>query len=237
MIQRDQMDRGTSVNHLDDVGADRSQKTGALLTLLVSFVASCPIVAFATPGDEAPPPPASASHGLLARTFPLTGTADWVSAAYYVTREPYYHMNVATVDIGRAWRLGSRLELQGRLGAFHAQGERLDDPYLPSDNSTTSGITFGGAARLYAFQVQRVRLFVEGTVQILYTPGGNQFPEGGTGINAFLRAGGGLQYPITRRISLEAHYEYAHVSNGAGSVEQNPTWNGHGGGLTVRAAL
>jgi opacity protein-like surface antigen len=169
--------------------------------------------------------------------FPLTGTADWVSVAYYGTSQPYYDIGVEAVDVGRAWRLGSMLEAQGRLGAFHSQGERLDAPYLSDQNSTTSGITFGGGARLYAFQRQSWRLFVEGSVEILYTPGGEQFPPGGTGVNAFLRAGGGLQYQITQHLALEAHYEYAHVSNGAGSVEQNPMWNGHGGGLTLRRSL
>ncbi len=169
--------------------------------------------------------------------FPLTGTVDWLSVSYYVTSEPYYDIHVETVDAGRAWRLGSRLELQGRLGLFHSEGERMDVTYLPSQDSTTTGVTFGGAARVYAFQSRDLRMFVEGALQILYTPGGQQFPAGGTGINAFLRAGGGLQYSITRRLTLEAHYDYAHISNGAGNVDQNPTWNGHGGGVTLRRSL
>ena len=169
--------------------------------------------------------------------FPLTGTADLISASYYVTSQSYYDIKVEAVDLGRAWRLGSVLELQGRLGAFHSEGERLDAPWLTDQNSRTSGVTFGGATRVYALQARYARLFIEGAVEILYTPGGEQFPAGGTGVNAFLRAGGGLQFGITPRLALEAHYEYAHVSNGAGSVEQNPMWNGRGGGLTLRRAL
>jgi hypothetical protein len=128
-------------------------------------------------------------------------------------------------------------EAQGRLGLFHSQGERLDAPYLPSQNSTTSGVTFGGGGRIYALQTSHIRVFLEGSAEILYTPGSRQFPAGGTGLNAFLRVGGGLQCPLTQRLALEAHYEYAHVSNGAGSVEQNPMWNGRGGGLTLRRTL
>jgi opacity protein-like surface antigen len=82
-----------------------------------------------------------------------------------------------------------------------------------------------------------MRIFIEGSVEILYTPGGSEFPAGGTGINAFLRAGGGVQYQITGRLALEAHYEYAHVSNGGGKVPQNPMWNGRGGGVSIRRSL
>jgi opacity protein-like surface antigen len=169
--------------------------------------------------------------------FPLTGTADWLSASYYVTSQSYYDIEIETLDVGRAWRLGSMLEVQGRLGAFHSEGQRLDAPWLTSENSRTSGVTFGGGVRVYPLQRRNVRMFIEGAAEILYTPGSEQFPAGGTGINAFLRAGGGVQYQITPRLALEAHYEYAHVSNGAGSVEQNPMWNGRGGGLTLRRSL
>jgi hypothetical protein len=209
----------------------------ALLGALVLCITSLATVAHATPDDTSQSPPSSRAPGPLARTFPLTQTADWLSAAYYATSQSYYDISFEAVDLGRAWRLGSMLELQGRLGAFHSQGERLDAPYLPSRNSTTTGVTFGGGARFYALQLRQVRLFLEGSVEILYTPGGQQFPVGGTGVNAFLRAGGGVQCQITRRLALEVHLEYAHVSNGAGSVEQNPMWNGHGGGLTLRRSL
>ncbi len=213
----------------------------ALLSAFVICTTTLPAIGYAAAGDAPPSPSASpspsSSPGLLARMFPLTGTAYWLSVSYYVTSQSYYDIDVQTLDIGRSWRLGSVLELQARLGAFHSNGERLDAPWLTSEGSTTSGVTFGGAARIYAFETQHVRMFIEGAVEMLYTPGGNQFPAGGTGINAFLRAGGGFQCPITDRVALEAHYEYAHVSNGAGSVDQNPMWNGRGGGLTIRRSL
>ena len=210
----------------------------ALLGALVLCTTALATVAHATSGDvPAPPPSSSSAPAAPARMFPLTETADWLSASYYTTSQSYYDISFETVDLGRAWRLGRLLELQGRIGAFHSQGERLDAPYMPSQNSTTTGVTFGADARVYALQLRRVRLFVEGSVEILYTPGGQQFPVGGTGVNAFLRAGGGVQCQITRGLALEAHFEYAHVSNGAGSVEQNPMWNGHGGGLTLRRSL
>ena len=210
---------------------------GVLLSALALCATTSPTVAFAAPGDELQPPPSSTAPGLLARMFPLTGTADWFSASYYVTSQAYNDIEIEALDVGRAWRLGSILELQGRFGVFHSQGERFDAPWLMSENSRTSGVTFGGGTRLYAFQRRNMRLFVEGSAEILYTPGGEEFPAGGTGINAFLRVGGGLQCQITPRLALEAHYEYAHISNGAGSVEQNPMWNGRGGGLTLRRWL
>lgn len=226
--------------HLTSPGTGSIGYCGTLLSVLVLSTTTLWTVAHAAPGDESQSPPSlssSATAGLLGRMFPLTGTADLLSASYYVTSQPYYDIHVEAIDVGRAWRLGSMLEVQGRLGVFHSQGERLDAPYLLSQNSTTSGVTFGGAARVYALQSRYARLFIEGSVEILYTPGSEQFPAGGTGLNAFLRAGGGLQFAVTPRLSLEAHYEYAHVSNGAGSVEQNPMWNGRGGGLTLRRSL
>jgi hypothetical protein len=165
-----------------------------------------PAIACATSGDLSSPPPAPAAPGLLSRMFPLTETADWLSASYYTTSQPYYDIEVETLDIGRSWRLGSVLELQGRLGAFHSEGQRLDAPWLTSENSRTSGMTFGGASRIYPLQTRYGRVFIEGAVEILYTPGSEQFPAGGTGVNAFLRAGGGLQFQITSRLALEAHY-------------------------------
>ncbi len=219
-------------------GNARTGLTGycrTLVSALVLWVTALPTCAAATDGTHSPP--SSASTAASSRLFALTETANWIGASYYITTQPYYDIEVAAVDAGRAWRLGRLLELQGRLGAFHSQGERLDAPWLTDQNSTTSGVTFGGAARVYVFQRRQARLFVEGAVEILYTPGSEQFPPGGTGVNAFLRAGGGLQWQITRRLAVEAHYEYAHVSNGAGSVDQNPMWNGRGGGLTLRHSL
>ena len=177
---------------------------------------------------------------VLCTALPTAAQAatDFASASYYVSSQSFYDIKVEALDVGRAWRLLKVLELQARLGAFHSQGERLDDdPSVTNPNSRTSGVTFGGGARVYAFQRQPVRFFIEGSVEILYTPGGEQFPAGGTGVNAFLRVGGGLQFQMTQQLALEAHYEYAHISNGAGSVEQNPMWNGRGGGLTLRHSL
>jgi opacity protein-like surface antigen len=207
------------------------------LRTLVLCATTLPTLACATTDDGPQSPPAPAATSLVSRWFPLTEKADWVSGSYYVTSQSFYDIQVETLDIGRSWRLGSVLELQARLGAFHSEGERMDAPWLTDENSRTSGVTFGGGTRIYPFQTRYGRMFIEGAVEILYTPGSEQFPAGGTGINAFLRAGGGLQFQITRRIALEAHYEYAHVSNGAGSVEQNPMWNGRGGGLSLRRSL
>jgi len=218
-------------------GLIRASAGGMLLSALLLSSTTLPTVAYAAAGDGSQPSSAPETPGLLARMFPLTGTANWISTSYYVTAQSYYDVGVETIDVGHSWRLGSLLELQGRLGLFHSQGERMDAPWLTDENSRTTGFTFGGAARVYAYQMRYASLFFEGAAEILYTPGSEQFPAGGTGINAFLRAGGGVQFQITPRLELETHYEYAHVSNGAGSVEQNPMWNGRGGGLTLRRSL
>jgi hypothetical protein len=205
-----------------------------LLSILLLVCAARPVVAWSEQTDVPQSQPASAPPGLIARWFPLTQTANWLSVSYYTSAQDYNAVNVEALDLARVWRLGNMLELQGRLGAFHSQGTRLD---LDDSNSTTSGATFGIGSRLYPLAVRGIRIFIEGSAEILYTPGGSEFPPGGTGINAFLRAGGGVQYQITTRLALEAHYEYAHVSNGGGDVPQNPMWNGRGGGVSIRCSL
>ena len=206
------------------------------LSVLLVCVAR-PTVAWTAQTDAPQLQSASAPSGPIARWFPLTQTANWLSVSYYTSAQGYNAINVEALDLARAWRLGNVLELQGRLGAFHAEGTRLDAPYVHDSNSTTTGATLGIGSRLYPFAVQRLRMFIEGSVEILYTPGGSDFPAGGTGINAFLRGGGGVQCQITTQLALEAHFEYAHVSNGGGSVPQNPMWNGRGGGISIRRTL
>jgi hypothetical protein len=224
------------VRNLEDSYARSTRWRGFLLSVLL-VCAARPSIAWTPPTDAPQSQPASAPPGLIDRWFPLTQTANWLSVSYFTSAQGYNDIKVGALDLARAWRLGNTLELQGRLGAFHAQGTRLDAPYLYDSNSTTSGATLGIGSRLYPLAVRRMRIFIEGSVEILYTPGSSDFPAGGTGINAFLRAGGGVQYQITRRLALEAHYEYAHVSNGGGSVPQNPMWNGRGGGVSFRRSL
>jgi hypothetical protein len=215
----------------------RSTRWRALLASVLIVCAARPTVASTTQTDAPQAQPTSAPPGLTDRWFPLTQTANWLSVAYYTSAEGYNAINVEALDLARAWRLGDILEIQGRLGAFHAEGRRLDAYYLYDSNSTTTGATIGIGSRLYPLAIRRTRIFIEGAVEILYTPGSSDFPAGGTGLNAFLRAGGGVQYQITGRLALEAHYEYAHVSNGGGSVPQNPMWNGRGGGVSIRRSL
>jgi hypothetical protein len=224
------------VTDLENSCARATRWRGLVLRVLL-VCAARPAVASTAQTDAPQSQPASAAAGPIARWFPLTQTANWLSGSYYTSAQDYDEIKVEALDLARAWQLGNTLELQGRLGAFHAQGTRLDASYLDDPNSTTSGATLGIGSRLYPLAVRRMRIFIEGSAEILYTPGGRQFPAGGTGINAFLRAGGGVQYQITKRLALEAHYEYAHVSNGGGTVPQNPMWNGRGGGLSIRRSL
>lgn len=223
------------VRELENSCARSSHWHGLMLNVFLC-VAS-PTVAW-TAQSDVPQSPAAAPASLNAiRWFPPIQTADWLSVSYYTSAQWYNAINVEALDLGRAWRLGTILELQGRLGAFHAQGTRLDTPDPSDSNSTSSGATVGIGSRVYPLEVRRMRIFIEGAVEILYTPGGREFPPGGTGVNAFLRGGGGVQCQITKELALEAHFEYAHVSNGGGSVPQNPMWNGRGGGISIRRSL
>jgi hypothetical protein len=226
----------TVVRNLAKSGARPLRWRELLLSVLI-VCAVRPVVAWSEQADVPQSQPAAAPSGPIARWLPLTQTANWLSVSYYTSSQDYNAIDVEALDLARVWRLGNVLELQGRVGAFHAQGERLDAPFLQDSGSTTTGATFGIGSRLYPLAVRRVRIFIEGSLEFLYTPGSSDFPPGGTGLNAFLRAGGGVQYQMTKRLALEAHYEYAHVSNGGGDVPQNPMWNGRGGGVSIRYSL
>jgi hypothetical protein len=109
----------------------------------------------------------------------------------------------------------------GRLGAFHAQGTRIDTPYLYDSNSTTSGATVGIGSRLYPLAVRRMRIFIEGAAEILYTPGGSDFPPGGTGTNAFLRTGAPVRPQPTcghARVVFQRFVSSAGMMVGSGTV-------------------
>ena len=169
----------------------------------------------------------------------LENAGSSISVSYYTPTQAHRDIDITTIDFSRGWKLLGALEIQRRLGLFHAWGTRTDAPYGVDPDSTATGVSAGIAARLYPLDligVNRLRPFVEGSAQILYTPGTRDgFPSGGSGLNGFERAGAGVVVQLSPRLALEATYQwYSHVSNGSGVSPQNPMWNGHGGTIGIR---
>lgn len=181
------------------------------------------------------------AHPWLSGFFRLDQRSRTLDVEYYGTRESQRNnIRVQVLEGIRSWSSTRGLELQMRGGLFHSEGARnasdIEMSNLASGDSRASGVIGGGALRLYPLNLGAARLFAEGSVQILYTSFGSNsvFPAGGTGVNGFLRAGAGLAFDVSPRLTLEAAYHLAHVSNGSGLTPQNPMWNGSGGGLAIR---
>lgn len=163
-------------------------------------------------------------------------------ATYYAPTQDQRDIEVMTLDLSRGWRLGSPFELQGRFTIFHAHGARTDVPYGVNPDSEATGAAVGPALRFYFLDfldTWRVRPFIEGSAQVLFTPGtGDGFPAGGSGVNGFERAGAGVLVHFSPHWAIEATYQwYSHASNAAGLHSQNPMWNGRGGSLALRREL
>jgi len=165
-----------------------------------------------------------------------------LSASYYTPTQDHREIEITTVDLSRAWRIWGGLEIQRRLGLFHASGKRTDAPDGVNPDSAATGVTAGAALRWYPFDflhLRRARPFIEGSAQFLYTSGTHDgFPSGGSGVNGFERAGAGVLIRLGPRLDLEVSYQWwSHVSNGTGLSPQNPMWNGHGGTVGLRREL
>jgi hypothetical protein len=158
----------------------------------------------------------------------------WVYSATYLSPTLYNRpMDMVAVEAARAWDLPYQFEVQIRGGVAHTMGERSDDaPYGEGRDSTTTGITGGVGLRYNMIEFRSVHIFAEAIAQF-YWGQGQPFPAGGSAINGFLRAGGGVGYDISASYRIEAYYHAAHISNG-GKPPHNPTWEGEGGGIAVR---
>jgi hypothetical protein len=192
--------------------------------------------------DPQGPEPASSESPQrpFAKLLNLPVSASALGAAYYTPTQDHREIDVTALDFTRSWRVVNAFELQRRLTLFHASGKRSDVPFGVDPDSTATGVAFGFGGRLYPLYLPAspAKVFVEASAQVLYTPTKEEFPPGGTGLNGFLRAGGGVLFQIRPRLAIEASYQwYSHVSNASGLSPQNPMWNGHGGTLTLRRSL
>jgi len=209
-------------------------RASRLLLYAVTCVLSFTRCAVALADDRDP-------HTWLGGFFRLDQRAVALDAEYYGTSQGQRNnIRVQVVEGIRSWSSARGLELQMRGGLFHSEGARnasdIEMSNLTSGDSRATGVIGGGAVRLYPLKLGAARLFAEGSVQILYTSFGSNsvFPAGGTGVNGFLRAGAGVAFDVSPRLTVEAAYHLAHVSNGSGLTPQNPMWNGSGGGLAIR---
>lgn len=215
---------------------NRHSLRGTLVAGLLLTLTQTPASIAQEPGTDITSPPL---HQRLVQLLELSDAGESVGASYYTPTQDHREIDITALDFSRAWRIGRVLELQRRVGLFHAWGTRTDAPSDIDPDSTATGFTLGAAARLYPLEFMRLRRlhpFVEGSAQFLFTPGTPEgFPAGGSGVNGFERAGAGLLLVLGPRLAIEASYQWwAHVSNGSGLTPQNPMWNGRGGTLAVR---
>ena len=187
-------------------------------------------------GASAPvSPPASAT-----RFFGSVGASSEISAEYLSPTQNARQIKIEALEMGRDFDLGARVELQARFGVVHTSGYRTDTPLEISPNSvvdaTTTGVTTGIGARIRLLNLGPTHIFASGSAQLLWT-NHHPFPPGGTGLNGFLRGGGGFSFNIAPDVAIIAFYEAGHLSNASGVSPQNPMWNGRGGGLALRFKL
>ena len=215
--------------------------------ILGHFFLCAVLLAAAGPGTAAEmpaaPPDGGGSTGRskaaewIDRFFTVAERAWSFSAGYYAPTQSHRDINLKTFELARAWCFSSPLELRAEGGLFRADGTRDDAPSGISPASTATGVSGGLGGRLVVINLGPAHLFAEGSAHILWTPS-QPFPAGGTGVNWFLRGGGGLSYDVAPRFAIELGYHRAHVSNSSGgSVPQNPQWNGQGGFLSLRYRL
>jgi hypothetical protein len=198
--------------------------------------------------------PARAIAALLAAVAPLApalaqdgegGAIHWApsrgiarewrfQADYLGPRQADRPIDVATATAAHVWRLPYGVQASLGLGVLQAEGERVDTNRPPVASDAT-GLLLGGGLRFAPVRIGPVEPFVEGMVHFLYTAG-HPFPAEGTSVNGLVRWGGGVTLRLSERMSLEAGYRAAHLSNGGGLVPYNPAWNGRGGfiGLSWR---
>ena len=170
--------------------------------------------------------------------FSVDETSWVVRSEYNAPRDDFNRdfrdIGLATLEVQRAWTLHGPLELRTGGGITYARGS-TSEPFSVEPARAVSVLGFNGGveARVDVIRHDQFRLFVDGSVNLLWTHG-TQFPPGGTGVNGYLRAGPGGMFRLNDRIAIEAGYHFSHVSNGAGVVAHNPAYNGHGGYLSIR---
>lgn len=141
-------------------------------------------------------------------------------------------IDVIALNVSHDWKLPVGFKVGLTAGALIASGERHDFGQ-PVINSDATGALFGGGLRFAPVTIGPVTPFVDGSIQFLYTFG-RPFPAGGTSVNGFVRWGGGASVKVSKRLSVEAGWHGAHISNGGKSGVYNPGWDGHGAFVGIR---
>lgn len=201
------------------------------LTAGVAVLAMAAPVSAETTGTD------TTAGSALARFFTLQETGWIANLDLHRPRDAWNSRNrditVLSLSVLRSWEFRYGLELQAGGGLFIARGTRNEPGWSNPIASDAYGVSLGGTVRWYAWEFWHLRPFGEATVHVTYTPS-HPFPAGGSAVNGYLRAGGGLRADLTSRTGLEAGYHLSHLSNGGGLVPGNPAYNGHGFFLNLR---
>jgi hypothetical protein len=170
-----------------------------------------------------------------AQRVPLLGdiqaTAWTVEANTFAPRgdfhEQFRDIRALSFELARSWRFTSGLEARMGGGWFRAQGETSEplSSELPRQ-SNADGLSIAFGARYVLPEWGRVRVFAEGVLGFVWTPG-DPFPTGGTAVNGMTRWGAGATWRVSGDWSIDTGYRRMHLSNGGGIVDHNPAWEAH----------
>jgi len=148
----------------------------------------------------------------------LTTTGSWMTSVPGDSRG--IEILSTRIDYGQFVRQG--LSLGGEFGVHAINGGST----AQGDSGNTSGLSTSGLLRWHPIQGRGWNAFLEIGLGLLATD--DAFPAGGTRLNGIRRTGLGVEVELTRRLRLSAGVHQAHVSNGKGLVEDNPSWEGQG---------
>lgn len=120
--------------------------------------------------------------------------------------------------------------LRYSLGATltHAQGDVLLDS--PGGKLRYDSSAWGAGPAMQA----RYQIAQRGTLGLWWQLNGallfynNEFPRGGDRYNFMWRTGPAIHWQMSERTTLAVQYQWMHVSNGQGTGDHNPGYDGHG---------
>lgn len=222
--------------------------------LLLMSLAFAPRSAEAVKAETAGLLLTTAVLGIEAGVAGLQGRSSW-AAQLYQAAEPegwllrveseaprgdfarsFRDIRVDTLDLARAWALPLGFEVQLGGGLFNATGSSGEPlSAAPFQDSDAWGLHIGPGLRYKLPAWRGLHVYADTSIHLLLTI--PEFPADGTRWNGLIRHGFGLAYDVGGLGRVEAGWHWGHVSNGSGTGEGNPSWDGRGGWVGWRFDL
>lgn len=169
------------------------------------------------------------------KNTPFFDKNSWVSTthvAYYGPEDKDNRdIRMTLVNIGAERYFRKNLGVVADAYVISTTGHIIvdDDPTMLDSASVGIGGSLG--LKWHFLRSERWGAYVNGSVGFLYT--GEDFPSGGTSLNALSRADLGITFQLQRQLHLVTSASLIHVSNGKGLKKENPSFNGVGGYIGV----